>query len=132
MNAFIIELPNQPGSLADIAEAIAERGINIAGVAGATVGDKGSISILTNDESATKAVLDDQGVAYRSIGLVSAALEDRPGTLASATRRLAGAGINIESLFVTGMDGGKIMIAIGVSDVDGARQALGELATARA
>lgn len=132
MNVFIVDLPNTPGSLADLAEAIAERGINVTGVAGGTIGEEGAVSILTNDEAATRTVLDDQGFRYRTVGLVSVTLEDRPGTLASASRRLAGAGINIETLFPTGMDGGRILVAIGVDDVDAAKRALGELATARA
>jgi len=35
MNAFIVELTNTPGELARVAEAIAQKGINIEGFAGA-------------------------------------------------------------------------------------------------
>jgi hypothetical protein len=128
MNAFIIELENRPGSLASVAEAIAQRGINITSTAGATVGNQGSVAILTNDEAGTRSALEAGGFAYREIGLVSAALEDKPGSLASATRRLADAGVNVETLLPTGMDGGKVRIAIGVSDIGAAQRALGELA----
>ena len=129
MNAFIIELENRPGSLASVAEAIAQRGINITSASGATVGNKGSVAILTNDEAGTRSVLEAGGFAYREIGLVSAAVEDKPGTLAAATRLLADAGVNIETLLPTGMDGGKVRIAIGVSDTGAAQRALGEFAT---
>jgi hypothetical protein len=128
MNAFIIELENRPGSLASVAEAIAQKGINITSVSGATVGNQGSVAILTNDESGTRSALEAGGFAYREIGLISAAIEDKPGTLAAAARRLADAGVNIETLLPTGMDGGKVTIAIGVSDPEAARRALGELA----
>ena len=127
MNAFVIELENRPGSLATVAEAIAQKGINISGVSGATVGNQGSVTILTNDESGTRSALETGGFAYREIGLVSAALEDKPGTLAAAARRLADAGVNIETMIPTGMDAGKISIAIGVSDVEAAKRARGEL-----
>lgn len=128
MNAFIIELENRPGMLAGVAEAIAQKGINITGVAGGTAAEKGSVVILTNDEAATRSVLDASGVSYREAGLVSAALEDRPGSLAAAARRLADQGVNIEALLATGMEGGKITIAFAVDDVASARSALGELA----
>jgi hypothetical protein len=128
MNAFIVELQNKPGELARLAEAIAQKGINITALAGSTVGDQGAISILTNDEAGTRSAIQGIGCTFREIELVSASLEDRPGTLAMAARRLGDAGVNIESLFATGMDGGKITMAIGVTDAAAARSALGELA----
>ncbi len=127
MNAFIIELENRPGSLASVAEAIAQRGINITSISGATVGNQGSVAILTNDEGGTRSALEAGSFAYREIGLVSAKLEDKPGTLAAAARRLADAGVNVETILPTGMEGGKVSVAIGVSDIQAAQQALGEL-----
>ena len=97
---------------------------------GATCGGSGSLGIITNDESSTRSVLDGGSSGYREIDLVSAALEDRPGTLAAAARRLADAGVNIELLLPTGMEGGKISVAFGVDNASAAQQALGELATA--
>lgn len=128
MNAFIIELEDRPGALAGVAEAIAGRGINITGVSGIASGPRGTIAAITNDEAGTRSALDGAGIMYREIGLVSASLEDRPGTLAAAARRLADAGVNIEILIPTGMDAGKITLAIGVADVEAAKRALGELA----
>lgn len=132
MNAFIIDLENRPGSLADTAAAIAEKGVNINGIAGATSGGTGTIAIVTNDESATRSALQGIDCKFREIGLVSAPLEDKPGILADATRRLADAGVNIEAIFPTGMEGGKITVAFGVDNIDAAKQALGALTGATA
>lgn len=132
MDVFIIELENRPGMLAGLAEAIAEKGINISNIAGATTTDTGAVALLTNDAEATKSVLDASSVTYRSCGLVSASLEDRPGSLAAAARRIADAGVNIDALFATGMEGGRITLAIAVDDVEAARSALGDLATVSA
>ena len=130
MKAFVMELENKPGGLATAAEALAERGINIENVAGVTCGSDGVIGLITNDEAGTRSAFDARGIGVREIELISAALENRPGTLADAARRLAEAGVNIELMLPTGMDGGKVSIAFGVSDAATARQALGELATA--
>jgi len=92
MKAFIVELPNQPGSLAMVAEAVAEKGINITGVAGATSGELGSVSFTTDDESGTRTALGAKGWVYREVPIVRTSMEHRPGTLAAAARRLAGAG----------------------------------------
>jgi hypothetical protein len=128
VNAFIIELENRPGSLASVAEAIAQKGINITGVAGATEGATGSIAIVTNDEDGTRSALEDAGARFREVALAAIALEDKPGVLADAARRLANAGVNIEAIFPTGMEGGKITIAFGVDNAEAARSALSQYA----
>jgi len=125
MKAFIVELPNQPGSLAMVAEAVAEKGINITGVAGATSGELGSVSFTTDDESGTRTALGAKGWVYREVPIVRTSMEHRPGTLAAAARRLADAGINIETMFVTGMDGDKASVAFVVDDPEAAQRALG-------
>jgi hypothetical protein len=132
MNAFIIELENRPGALAELAAGLGERGINITGVAGIGWEDGGAVAVMTNDDAATRSVLEDRDEDYRSVELVAAALEDRPGTLAEAARRLAERGVNVEALFPTGMTGGGVTVAFGVDDPAGAREALGELAVAGA
>ena len=125
MNAFVVELPNQPGSLAMIAEAVAARGINITAFAGATSGELGTVSFTTDDESGTRNALGEKGWVYREVPIVRASLDHRPGTLAAAARRLADAGINIETVFVSGMEGDKVVVAFGVDTPDAAQRALG-------
>jgi hypothetical protein len=130
MRAFIIELENRPGALADLGEALGDRGINISGLSGTTGHETGtgSLAIVTNDDAATRSVLDDRGLAYRDCEIVSASLEDRPGALGAAARRLADRGVNIELVMPTAAQGSRITLALGVDDAAAAREALGELA----
>ena len=132
MNAFLIELENKPGGLAKVAEAIAERGINITGISAAGSGQSGAIGLVTNDEDGTRQALDRAAITYRTLELVAAQLQDRPGTLAQAARRLADAGVNIELVLPTGTTGSTINVAFGVSDASAATRALGELAEVKA
>lgn len=132
MNAFVVEMENRPGELARLAEALAEKGINITSISAAGSGSGGAIGFVTNDEAGTQDALDRAGITYRQLDLVAAALEDRPGTLAQAARRLADAGVNIELLMPTGMSGSRVTVAFGVDDAMAARQALGELASVEA
>jgi hypothetical protein len=132
MNAFVIQLENKPGGLAKVAEAIAERGINITGISAAGSGDSGAIGLVTNDEDGTGQALDRAGISYRTLQLVAAQLQDRPGTLADAARRLADAGVNVELVLPTGMTGSTINVAFGVDDAVAASRALGELAEVKA
>ena len=125
MNAFIIELENKPGTLADIAEALGERGINITGISAVTSGTAGGVGILTNDEAGTRDALSKAGIKLREIGLVSATIENKPGTLGQIARRLADAGVNIELLIATGMSGSNVTIALGVDNVEAAQRVVG-------
>jgi len=129
MNVFIVSMENRPGMLAGLAESLAGRGINITAVAAATTADTGAVALTTDDEAGTRAALDAAGVDYRTSGSVSAALEHRPGTLAAAARSLADAGVNVEAVFATGMEGGRVTVTFAVDDADAARAALGDLSS---
>ena len=59
MNAFIVDLKNKPAELAKVAEAIAEKGIDITGFSGSTFGDSGTLTLVTDNEVATRRVLTD-------------------------------------------------------------------------
>ncbi len=128
MRAFIVELEDKPGQLADLGDALGERGINISGVAGSTWDGNGAIAIITNDDAGTRSVLEDRDADYRDVEVVSVGLEDKPGALGAAARRLADRGINIALIMPTGMQGSRITVALGVDDAAGAREALGDLA----
>lgn len=133
MHAFIVELENRPGALADLGEALGQRGINITGISGMTWGDDdGALAIITNDDAGARSVLEERDEDYREVGLVSASLEDRPGSLGEAARRLADRGVNIEAVIPTGMSGSRVTVALGVDDPAGAREALGDLARTEA
>ena len=132
MRAFIVELEHRPGSLADLARAIGERGINLTAISGLGWKDDGAVALITNDDDGTRALLEERDADYRETSLVAAALEDRPGSLGEAAGRLAERGINIEAILPTGMQGGRVTIAFAVDDPAGAREALGSLAEAGA
>ncbi|MET1232975.1 MAG: hypothetical protein ABWY52_09020 [Candidatus Limnocylindrales bacterium] len=132
MNAFIIAGKDRPGELADVAEAIAERGVNVENAACLTWSGQGAIGIVTNDDAATRSVLASRGFGYREVELVMCTLDDKPGTLAAAARKLAAAGVNVELVLPTGMSGDKVSVAFGTNDPARARTALGEMAMAHA
>ncbi|MGH2463557.1 MAG: hypothetical protein ACRDFZ_08060 [Candidatus Limnocylindria bacterium] len=132
MHVFIIAPENRPGTLATALEGIAQRGVNVITGGAATWGDSGAIALQTNDDEGTRAALQASGVPFREVEAVSAWLDDRPGTLADAARRLGNAGVNIEALFPIGMNGGKVGILFAVDNASAAGAALGELTGAAA
>jgi hypothetical protein len=127
MNAFIVDLKNKPSELAKVAEAIAQKGIDITGFSAATCGDTGAIALVTDNEVATRQALTDGQWKFRAIELVEASLANKPGTLAEVARRLGKAGVNIEAAIPTGMAGNNVHIAFATDNPSKAKEALREL-----
>jgi hypothetical protein len=108
-----------------VTEAIAQKGINIEGFAGATAGGAGTVIIVTNDEAGTRRALSDAGCTSHEVELVTASLDHVPGSLAAAARKLADAGINIEAAMPTGMAGDKVTVSFATDNPAKAREILG-------
>ena len=128
MNAFLVDLTNKPGELARITDAIAQKGINITGFAGATAGAAGTVVLVTNDEAGTRSAMSEKGFRAREVELVMASLENKPGSLAAAAKKLADAGINVEAALPTGMSGENVSIAFATDQPAKARELLGAAA----
>jgi hypothetical protein len=127
MQWFIVEAANKPGEFARHAGAIAQRGVNLSNVICLGIGDRGGAAFYATDEAALRSALNDAGVAFREISVVTATLADKPGTLADATKRLGDAGVNIELIAPAGMDAKGFTVAFGVDKPEEARTALGDL-----
>jgi len=129
MQAFISEAVNQPGEFARHAEAIAERGVNLSNVVCLGLGDRGGAAFMAADEAGLRTALNDAGIAFREVPIVTVAIDDKPGTAAAVARTLADAGVNIDLMAGVGMTDSKVTLAIGVDKVEDARRALGDLVT---
>jgi hypothetical protein len=127
MRAFIVELENRPGSLAELCEAIGAEGINISGLSGASRGQSGAVAFITNLDSAMRQLLVRMEADYRECDVIAVGLDDRPGVLGGAARRLAEHGVNVEAIIPTGVQGMRITVTLAVDDAEKARQALGDL-----
>jgi hypothetical protein len=117
-----VTLENRPGSLAELGEATGAAGVNIEGLCGVPVGDKGVIHILVDDAGAARKALEDAGIevgAERDVLVVE--VEDRPGTMAEVARRVADAGVNIDLAYTTF---GGVKLVLGVDDMEKARGAV--------
>ena len=124
MNALLVELENKAGELARVTEAIAAKGIDITGVSGSTCGSSGSVALMTDNDTSTRAALQAAGATFREMEATLAPIAAAPGSLAKACRRLADAGVNIEALMPTGMEGDHVTVAFITNDAAKARQIL--------
>ena len=94
-------LEDQPGTLATMGEVLGQAGINIDGMCGFLVEGKGEIHILVRNGSAARRVLENAGINARNVRPVLVRdLDNKPGTLGEAARKLADAGVNLDLLYL--------------------------------
>lgn len=125
-SAFRVTLKDAPGALAHVAGALAERGINLEGSGAETAGGEGHVTLLPSDVGATREVLEAHNVPFEEIELLVVTLQDNPGALASVTKRLGEAGVNIISLVQLNRMHGRSDLGLVVDDPEKARPVLGE------
>jgi hypothetical protein len=121
---FVVQLRNEPGALAVLAEALAARGIDLRAIGGGGLGDAGHVIMTTADDDAARAVLDEGGYAYLEGESLIAEVGDRPGGMAAIARALADAGVNIQGHLFLGRYGDRAMFGFVVDDPEKARPIL--------
>ena len=63
---FTVKLDDKPGALARMATALAERGVNIAGIVGIAEDTDGELMLETSDAEATRAAFDAAAIRYEA------------------------------------------------------------------
>jgi hypothetical protein len=61
---FTVQLDDRPGSLARVANALAERGVNITGIVGVAEDTDGALMLTTSDPVATREAFDALELAF--------------------------------------------------------------------
>ena len=117
-------MQDKPGELARVTEALAAGPVNIKAIASEGGNERPFFRIVTNDVATTERTLRNAGLEYRLQDILNVELLDRPGELAKIARRLARAGVNVESIYILGGKNGKTELAINVSDARKAAEVL--------
>jgi hypothetical protein len=118
---LVIDVENAPGALARVATAISDAGVNIAAATCIGSGERAELHILVpHAEAAKHSLAISQLAVTREREVVVVDVEDRPGILADLTRRIAGAGIDLDLVYVATRD----RVVFGAADIAGLRAAL--------
>jgi hypothetical protein len=123
-NQFVVQLKNEPGAMATLAEALAARGVDLRAIGGGGIGGSGHVIMTTADDETTRAVLEAGGYTFIEGESILAEVDDRPGGMARIARSLADAGVNIYGHLFLGRWGDRAMFAFVVDDPDRARPIL--------
>lgn len=123
-NQFVVQLKNQPGAMAILAEELAARGVDLRAIGGGGLGDSGHVIMTTADDETTKRILDEGGYRYVEGESIIAEVDDKPGGMARTARALADAGVNIHGHLFLGRWGDRAMFAFVVDRPDLAKPIL--------
>ena len=61
---FTVQLDDRPGALATVAQALADRGVNITGIVGVAEDTDGALMLTTSDAASSREAFDALGVAW--------------------------------------------------------------------
>ncbi len=121
-----VVLPNRPGQLAALADALGKARVNIKSMSASTARGKGTIRVIPSDASAAKRALKKAKIRVsKEREVLEVRLADKPGALARVANRLAKKKVNIDSLYLLGTSGKRATVAVGVKNVRAAKKALG-------
>jgi hypothetical protein len=121
---FVVQLKNEPGAMATLAEALAARGVDLRAIGGGSMGDSGHVIMTTADDETAGMVLEEGGYVYVEGESILAEVDDKPGGMARLARALADAGVNIEGHLFLGRWGDRAMFTFVVDKPDVARPIL--------
>ena len=123
MRQFEILINDRPGELAKVTDALAMNGINIMAIASERC-ENPIIRIVTDDEQSTRAALKKANMKFRENELMVIELQDRPGELSKMAKKLAKAGVNVESIHILGKGTSTTSIALVVDNYKKASEIL--------
>ena len=116
-----ISVSDRPGILGEIATALGEKKVNIVGVSGGKMGDRGVIWMVVDKPATAKKVLAANGWDATEDEVLQVTLGDSPGTLGRFASKLGKAGINIMFMYAGSAGSARKLNAyFGVSDLKAA------------
>ncbi len=103
---------NKSGRVSDILDALGKANIDISALSIADTSDYGLMRMITDEPQKAKEILDGAGVAVKITDALAVPIENRPGGLADAMKRLKDGGVSVEYLyaFVGRKDGGALVV----------------------
>ena len=127
MKDFTIQLTHRPGELANVANALSLKGVNIKSLAAMNLGNQALLHLIPDDVDAARSALRDRNIRFEENEVISILLENKAGELTGVAAKLSDAGLNLEAIYVVGLAEGLIELAIAADDIKKAKKVLADL-----
>jgi len=98
---IVATAPTRVGLLADVSAALAEREVGIAAIGAYDKAGRGEFMMITTDNDTAVGVLEAMGMTVHRNDVTVLDAEDSPGSLSTAARMLAAAGMNVDWVYAT-------------------------------
>jgi hypothetical protein len=125
MRDISVALTHRPGELARVARALSRYGLNLKSVAGLVVDGHVRIRLLPDEIEPARKALEASGIRFEESEVVTVLLENKAGQLAEVAEKLADANVNLEAIYVTGLEENMVELAIVADDPKKAKRVLG-------
>jgi hypothetical protein len=120
---LVIDVENTPGALAQVAAAVSDAGVNLAAATCIGSGERAELHILVpHPEAAKHSLATAQLAVSREREVLVVDVEDKPGVLADLARQIAGAGVNLDLVYVATRN----RLVFGSRDMEALRRAVGQ------
>ena len=120
----IVIVPDKPGGLARVANALGDEGINIEMIDGRLAGEIGVITISTDDDDAALQALLKANLRAVTSDVVVFRLPDKPGALAGVAQLFGEHQINVRTIHIVHRLAGQAVVAVTTDDDNRARSLL--------
>jgi hypothetical protein len=117
-------IPNKVGQLAAVTAALGDAGVNINALRAAEAGSNAEVVIAVKNAAKAKKALGPLGIEPKEIDALCVEMPNKAGRLQKVAKKLADAGVNVQSTWATGFTGKTTSCVIVASDHQKAMAAL--------
>jgi hypothetical protein len=118
-----LRLPNSPGALAAVCEALSESRVN---VIAASLESNGTLRVVTDNHVHAAGILREHHYEVTERDVLYILMPNEPGAFGRIGRLLAGGGVNIDYMYGSAVEGDRMAgIVVGVPDAQRASAAAG-------
>jgi hypothetical protein len=129
---FTVKLDDRPSALAELLEALAQRGVDLRSIGMTSVDRQSATVFTTNNDVLAHRLLTGLRYTFFEGDVVITSIADEPGALARAAERLANAQVTVHGIVLLRWHQGKAELALSVDDPLAAREAMAAASRPRA
>ncbi|HOX22402.1 MAG TPA: ACT domain-containing protein [Elusimicrobiales bacterium] len=121
---YSVFMPNKPGALSSFTKLFMDAGANIHGIASEIRDDSGIVRVAVDGDTQMATILAKAGFTCIETPILSIEVPNRPGEVHRIGTILSECGINITTVYGTGIDGQKSRVLLATSDTEKALEIL--------